>query len=95
MKRLLKGLCQIQCAEVPRAVFCLEMRTFLTHYTWGANVPQSLHLPRQKNYFRHRSQRSLEQMKETTFDDRLASVRAPVVRCLYCPSAQNLIKSFA
>jgi len=27
-----------------------------------------------------------------TFDHRLPNIRAPVVRGLYCPSSQNLIK---
>jgi len=51
MKCLLKSLCQVQCAEVPRAVFCLEMRTFLRHLFGRQLCPSPIHLPRQTRSF--------------------------------------------
>jgi len=72
---------------------CLEIRAFLTHLLGGGQLCTILYtfLARQ-SHFRHRSEKSFEQRKEVTFDSRLANVRVPVVRGLYCPSSQNLIK---
>jgi len=45
-----------------------------------------------QSHFPHPSQKSFEQIKEMTFDRRLANVTDPVVRGLYFPSTQNLIQ---
>jgi len=51
MKCFLKSLCQVQCAEVSRAVFCLEVRAFLTHLRGRQLCPRPIHLPRQTRPF--------------------------------------------
>jgi len=47
MKCLLKILGQIQCTKVPQRLSWHQ--DFVDTLTWGAVVPQSLHLPHQTN----------------------------------------------
>jgi len=63
-------------------MFVLESGFFNTP-TWGAIVPQSIHLLQSKP-FPLPSQKSLEQWKEVT-DHKLPSATDLVFRGLYCP----------
>jgi len=88
MKWLLKSLGQIQCAKMPQRLSWHQ--DFFNTLTWGAIVPQSLHLPRQTKLSQLKV---IWTRKEMTFDDRSANISAPVVCGLYVlPSSQNLIK---
>ena len=80
-KRLLKNLGQMQCAKV------------LKCYSWNQSFSKThLHLFLQTSYFSHPSKKSFEQRKKMTFNHRLANITTPLVRGLYCPSSQSLIK---
>jgi len=79
-------------------VFVLKSGLFYT-LTWGHLCPILYTFLNKQSHFRHRSQKEIaiavEQRKEVTFANRLAKVRAfvsLVVRCLYCPFSQNMIK---
>ena len=67
--------------------------------TWGHLCPIPYTFLTKQSHFRHRSQKEIaiavEQSKEVTFANRLANVRtfaSLVVRGLYCPFSQKLIK---
>jgi len=78
---------------------CLEISVLLPHLLGEQLCPISYTLLDRQNHFHHLTQKSIEQRKEIrqqnnklTFDSRLPIVGAPVVRSLFCPSSQNLIK---
>ena len=71
---------------------CLEIRFFLTHLLEGQLCPISNTFLARQRHFRHPRRRPSEHRKEMIFDGRLANVRALVVRGIYCPSSQNVIK---
>jgi len=62
---------------------------FLTQLLRGQLCPIPYNFLARQNHFHHPSQKSFEQRKEVTIDGRLAHVRAPVIRGLYCPSSKS------
>ena len=92
MKCLFKSLGQKSNVRKCPSV-CLEIRVFTYLLLWQLCPSSHTFLARQSQ-FRQPSQKSFEQRKEMTFDCEPANIRAVVVRGWYCPSSQNLIKSF-
>jgi len=62
------------------------------HLLGGRLCPIPYTFLARQSHFRHEGQKPSEQRKGMTFDGRLANVKIPVVRGLYYPSSQNLIK---